>query len=79
MPVGRPWQEPDEVSGAAGPTCIATIDTEGRTGDRRGDFDSVYGDWAEVAAHVRGRRRRARRPTCWPGSSWPPRTRPRCC
>ena len=46
----------------------ATIDTDGRTDDRRGDFDSVYGDWAEVAAHVTrppgtaragGRRRRS--------------------
>jgi FO synthase len=51
MPVGRPWQEPDEVAGGR-VDLFATIDTEGRTGDRRGDFDSVYGDWAEVAAHV---------------------------
>ncbi|SBT54707.1 bifunctional FO biosynthesis protein CofGH [Micromonospora narathiwatensis] len=50
-PVGRPWQEPDEVFG--GRTDLhATIDTTGRTGDRRGDFDSVYGDWAEVAGKV---------------------------
>src|SRR3954468_24418479 len=51
MPVGRPWQEPDEGAGGR-VRLFATIDTEGRTGDRRGDFDSVYGDWAEVAAHV---------------------------
>jgi FO synthase len=56
-PVGRPWQEPDGGYGAgqlgSGRTDLhATIDTTGRTGDRRGDFDSVYGDWAEVAAHV---------------------------
>ena len=37
----------------------ATIDTTGRTDDRRGDFDSVYGDWAEVAGKVTPRRRRA--------------------
>ncbi|MEO3775246.1 bifunctional FO biosynthesis protein CofGH [Micromonospora sp. B11E3] len=50
-PVGRPWQEPEEVFG--GRTDLhATIDTTGRTGDRRGDFDSVYGDWSEVAAQV---------------------------
>ncbi|MFJ8577071.1 bifunctional FO biosynthesis protein CofGH [Micromonospora sp. NPDC093277] len=50
-PVGRPWQEPEEVFG--GRTDLhATIDTTGRTGDRRGDFDSVYGDWAEVAGRV---------------------------
>ncbi|MBQ1050161.1 bifunctional FO biosynthesis protein CofGH [Micromonospora sp. C51] len=48
-PVGRPWQEPDETFG--GRTDLhATIDTAGRTDDRRGDFDHVYGDWAEVAA-----------------------------
>ncbi|MEU9515097.1 bifunctional FO biosynthesis protein CofGH [Micromonospora sp. NPDC048169] len=50
-PVGRPWQEPEEVYG--GRTDLhATIDVTGRTGDRRGDFDSVYGDWAEVAGKV---------------------------
>ncbi|MGC5052698.1 bifunctional FO biosynthesis protein CofGH [Micromonospora sp. DT48] len=48
-PVGRAWQEPDETFG--GRTDLhATIDTTGRTEDRRGDFDHVYGDWAEVAA-----------------------------
>jgi FO synthase len=56
-PVGRPWQEPDGGYGAgelgSGRTDLhATIDTTGRTADRRGDFDSVYGDWDEVAAHV---------------------------
>ncbi|MFI6940421.1 bifunctional FO biosynthesis protein CofGH [Streptomyces sp. NPDC050418] len=44
--VGRPWQEPDEGFTSAGRTDLhATIDTEGRTGDRREDFDEVYGDW----------------------------------
>ncbi|MEU3314120.1 bifunctional FO biosynthesis protein CofGH [Streptomyces sp. NPDC006662] len=43
---GRPWQEPEEVFTAAGRTDLHTaIDTEGRTGDRRADFDEVYGDW----------------------------------
>ncbi|MEV1110420.1 bifunctional FO biosynthesis protein CofGH [Micromonospora sp. NPDC049751] len=51
LPQGRPWQEPEEVFG--GRTDLhATIDTTGRTDDRRGDFDSVYGDWAEVAGKV---------------------------
>ncbi|MBM0235325.1 bifunctional FO biosynthesis protein CofGH [Micromonospora sp. STR1_7] len=51
VPQGRPWQEPEEVFG--GRTDLhATIDTTGRTDDRRGDFDSVYGDWAEVATKV---------------------------
>lgn len=43
---GRPWQEPEEVFTAVGRTDLhRTIDTEGRTGDRRDDFDEVYGDW----------------------------------
>lgn len=43
---GRPWQEPEEVFTAAGRTDLhRTIDTEGRSGDRREDFDEVYGDW----------------------------------
>ncbi|MFJ4849515.1 MULTISPECIES: bifunctional FO biosynthesis protein CofGH [unclassified Streptomyces] len=43
---GRPWQEPDEAFTATGRTDLhRTIDTEGRTGDRRDDFDEVYGDW----------------------------------
>ncbi|WP_345613360.1 bifunctional FO biosynthesis protein CofGH [Streptomyces sanyensis] len=45
-PAGLPWQEPDEAFTAAGRTDLhRTIDTEGRTGDRRADFDHVYGDW----------------------------------
>ncbi|WP_306322989.1 MULTISPECIES: bifunctional FO biosynthesis protein CofGH [unclassified Streptomyces] len=44
--VGRPWQEPDEEFTASGRTDLhRTIDTEGRTKDRRDDFDVVYGDW----------------------------------
>ncbi|MBT2393592.1 bifunctional FO biosynthesis protein CofGH [Streptomyces sp. ISL-1] len=43
---GHPWQEPDEGFTASGRTDLhRTIDTEGRTGDRREDFDEVYGDW----------------------------------
>ncbi|WP_073879696.1 bifunctional FO biosynthesis protein CofGH [Streptomyces sp. CB00316] len=46
LPVGLPWQEPDEGFTSSGRTDLhATIDTEGRTGDRRNDFDEVYGDW----------------------------------
>jgi FO synthase len=52
-PVGRPWQEPDDVFVPGGRIDLhASIDTIGRTGDRRGDFDHVYGDWAEVGARV---------------------------
>ncbi len=43
---GLPWQEPDEAFTASGRTDLHTaVDTEGRTGDRRTDFDAVYGDW----------------------------------
>ncbi|KMS70238.1 FO synthase [Streptomyces regensis] len=43
---GRPWQEPEEVFTATGRTDLhSSIDTEGRTADRRADFDEVYGDW----------------------------------
>lgn len=46
---GLPWQEPDEGFTSSGRTDLHhTIDTEGRTGDRREDFDSVYGDWAAL-------------------------------
>ncbi|WP_087927669.1 bifunctional FO biosynthesis protein CofGH [Streptomyces albireticuli] len=43
---GHPWQEPEDVFVASGRTELnRTIDTEGRTSDRRDDFDEVYGDW----------------------------------
>ncbi len=48
VPGGRPWQEPETPSAlsATGRTDLhRTIDTEGRSGDRRTDFDEVYGDW----------------------------------
>ncbi|GLV72315.1 bifunctional FO biosynthesis protein CofGH [Streptomyces hygroscopicus] len=46
IPTGLPWQEPEEAFSASGRTDLhRTIDTEGRTGDRREDFDEVYGDW----------------------------------
>src|SRR5690606_36403908 len=48
---GRPWQEPDEAFTATGRTDLhRTIDTEGRTGDCRDDFDEVYGDWDALRA-----------------------------
>lgn len=52
VPTGRPWQEPDAVPDGGRVDLHATIDTTGRTADRRGDFDDVYGDWSEVAAAV---------------------------
>ncbi|MGW0575620.1 bifunctional FO biosynthesis protein CofGH [Streptomyces sp. NPDC002920] len=46
---GRPWQEPEEVFVPSGRTDLhVSIDTEGRTSDRRDDFDEVYGDWAAL-------------------------------
>jgi FO synthase len=53
IPVGLPWQEPDDAYVAGGRTDLfAEIDTIGRTDDRRSDFDSVYGDWDAVATHA---------------------------
>jgi FO synthase len=50
-PVGLPWQEPDAGFSSVGRTDLhAAIDTEGRTHDRRADFDSVYGDWDALRA-----------------------------
>jgi len=58
----RPWQEPDGGWGEAGGAGVGgvgrvdlhtTIDTRGRTDDRRGDFDSVYGDWGAVGDRLR--------------------------
>ena len=48
-PTGLPWQEPDGGFASVGRTDLhAAVDTEGRTHDRRDDFDSVYGDWGSV-------------------------------
>ncbi len=49
-PTGLPWQEPDggfaHAGQGTGRTDLHTaVDTEGRTEDRRSDFDNVYGDW----------------------------------
>nr|WSY54108.1 bifunctional FO biosynthesis protein CofGH [Streptomyces sp. NBC_00886] len=46
---GHAWQEPEEAFVATGRTDLhVSIDTEGRTSDRRDDFDEVYGDWAAL-------------------------------
>jgi FO synthase len=63
------WQEPDGGLVTAGRDDLhASIDTDGRTGDRRTDFDEVYGDWDAV-----GERRHPRRRRCWARatSPWP--------
>jgi FO synthase len=52
-PSGRPWQEPDEQWVAAGRTDLhTTIDSAGRSADRRGDFAEVYGDWDALRDRV---------------------------
>ncbi|EKT77300.1 FO synthase [Rhodococcus opacus M213] len=49
-PVGLPWQDPDGGLSEHGRVDLhSTIDTEGRTTDRRGDFDQIFGGWSEVA------------------------------
>lgn len=53
-PTGLPWQEPDGGFAQFGRTDLhATVDTEGRTDDRRSDFGSVYGDWDAVGEAAR--------------------------
>ncbi|QUH04973.1 bifunctional FO biosynthesis protein CofGH [Saccharopolyspora erythraea] len=53
VPVGREWQEPDGGFESIGRTDLhSSIDTVGRSGDRRGDFDTVYGDWDELRAQL---------------------------
>ncbi|WP_440899540.1 bifunctional FO biosynthesis protein CofGH [Actinosynnema sp.] len=47
--VGREWQEPDAADTTGRADLHTAVDTEGRTGDRRGDFDSVYGDWSALS------------------------------
>ncbi|MFE3499975.1 bifunctional FO biosynthesis protein CofGH [Kitasatospora sp. NPDC059160] len=51
--LGRPWQEPEDLPESYGRTDLHTaVDTEGRTGDRRADFDDVYGDWEVLREQV---------------------------
>ena len=58
-PVGLVWQEPDGGMAATGSGTGRVdlhrgVDEEGRSADRRSDFDEVYGDWQEVASRVAG-------------------------
>ncbi|MFJ5956470.1 bifunctional FO biosynthesis protein CofGH [Paenarthrobacter sp. NPDC092416] len=51
IPEGRPWQDPDVEWTTVGQGRVnlhTEIDTIGRTGDRRSDFDGVYGDWSAI-------------------------------
>jgi len=62
LPVGLPWQEPDGgFDVTTGRSDLHTsVDTQGRTSDRRSDFEDVYGDWGvlrdKVAADARPER-----------------------
>lgn len=61
LAVGLPWQEPDggwQTTGRA--DLHLRVDDLGRTTDRRGDFDEVYGDWGVLKAKVRSGRAPAR-------------------
>ena len=63
-PVGRPWQEPEVALVDSGRTDLhESIDTVGRSGDRRDDFDSVYGDWDELRSRVSAQPARETGPT----------------
>jgi FO synthase len=54
IPRGIQWQEPDGGwDTSSGRTDLhASIDTDGRSADRRSDFSDVYGDWEELAEHA---------------------------
>lgn len=64
--VGRPWQEPDDAAHQGAYAAFAeshrggrvdlhvSIDESGRRGDRRGDFDEVYGDWEQLREAAAG-------------------------
>ena len=53
LPIGLPWQEPDDALVSSGRTDLhRTVDTTGRTAERRTDFDEVYGGWEAIAAAV---------------------------
>ncbi len=63
-PSGLPWQEPDGGAHAGtghgfGRTDLHTaVDTDGRSADRRSDFDAVYGDWDALREIVRHEKHR---------------------
>ncbi|HEX4788463.1 MAG TPA: bifunctional FO biosynthesis protein CofGH [Actinospica sp.] len=52
MPKGLPWQETEALVETGRTDLHSAIDTTGRTGDRRADFDEVYGDWNELRNQV---------------------------
>ncbi|HEX4654578.1 MAG TPA: bifunctional FO biosynthesis protein CofGH, partial [Mycobacteriales bacterium] len=66
-PVGLPWQEPDGGWDSIGRTDLhVTIDTTGRTSDRRSDFDAAYGDWSALTVSADARQRGSAVPAVLP-------------
>jgi FO synthase len=56
-PQGLSWQEPDGGWESVGRVDLHTaIDTDGRSAERRGDFDAAYGDWDVLRRDVEQRR-----------------------
>jgi FO synthase len=51
-PVGRPWQEPDEVASSGRVDLHTAIDGVGRAAETRSDLDSAFGDWDSVRGRV---------------------------
>ena len=53
LPAPLPWQEPDGGLVSNGRTDLhETVDSTGRSADRRSDFDDVYGDWDAVRESI---------------------------
>lgn len=53
LPVGLPWQEPDEAWESTGRVDLNTaIDTAGRNTDTRSDLNSAFGDWDTIREQV---------------------------
>jgi len=58
QPRGLPWQEPDGGWANAGRVDLhLSIDTIGRSADRRSDFDAAYGDWSALTVSDEARNR----------------------
>ncbi|HSE09042.1 MAG TPA: bifunctional FO biosynthesis protein CofGH [Nocardioidaceae bacterium] len=63
-PHGLRWQEPDGGFASVGRTDLhSAIDSEGRSTDRRDDFESVYGSWDALRDSVAGRASAGRPPS----------------
>ena len=70
-PAGLPWQEPDggfdRAGDGHGRTDLHTaVDTDGRSEDRRSDFDAVYGDWDALREEIVPHEPAAERPISQP-------------